>query len=356
MAYNRCIMAALHFLVPEALVASDFAPELLRDLSLPNLDRIAALGQDRPVQREHATLLAPWQDWLLQGASDPNLAVLAAAAAGVKLPAETQSGATGFWLAQPAHCEIALDHLVLTDPDQLALSATEAQALADVAAPLLQAAGWHMTVAAPHTWLLYRSPNAPPCDVRGPSAACAEGTNVGPWLPFDRGSGGALQWQRLATEVQMTWHSHPVNHAREAANLPAVNFLWLTGTGARNIDGARLTRYARIDAELPYLAHHGALPGQAERNPGAPHLVVWHGLIEPARSEHWSLWRNHVRRLDTRLGSVLEALRADRIDPLELILSGQNSLRVVRVARNDTWKFWRRGHAAELIADTSDAS
>ena len=353
MAYNCSIMAALHFIVPDALVASDFAPELLRDLHLPHLDQIAALAVEEPARCQHATMLAPWQDWLLQGATRPNLAVLAAIATGTTLPGHADGTPSGCWLAQPAHCDIALDHLVLTDPDRLELTPHEAAELAAVAAPLLQAAGWRLTVATPHTWLLTRPGDTTPSDLCGPAVACAQGANVGPWLPFDSGSGVSLQWHRIATEVQMTWHTHPVNQAREAAEKPPVNFLWLTGTGTADIHGARLEQYARIDAELPFLARHGPLPGLAAHAPDAPNLVIWHHLTEAARSEHWSLWRNQVRTLDTRLGSVIDALRDDRIDPLILVLTGPASLRVLRVSRGDLWKFWRRGNAVGLIADAT---
>jgi len=351
MAYNRGIMAALHFLVPDALVASDFAPELLRDLRLPHLDQIAALAVDEPAACTHPTLLAPWQDWLLQGATRPNLAVLAALATDTTVPDHADGSPTGCWLVQPAHCAIALDHLILTDPDRLELDAQEATALAAVATPLLQGAGWRLTVATPHTWLLTRHGDATPSDLCGPAVACAHNGNVGPWLPFDSGSGASLQWQRIATEVQMTWHTHAVNQAREAAGKPLVNFLWLTGTGTPDIRGARLEQYARIDAELPFLARHGPLPGHATHAPDAPNLTVWHGLTEAARAEDWSLWRNQIRALDARLGKVLDALRNKRLDPLLLVLTGPSSLRVLRVARGDLWKFWRRGNAVGLIAD-----
>ena len=42
---------------------------------------------------------------------------------------------------------------------------------------------------------------------------------------------GAMQWAKFQNEIQMLLFDHPVNLAREAKQLPAVNSIWCYGLG-----------------------------------------------------------------------------------------------------------------------------
>jgi hypothetical protein len=59
------------------------------------------------------------------------------------------------------------------------------------------------------------------------------GRNPDMWMP-DRPEAATLR--RLMSEVQMLLYQHPVNEAREAAGLPPVNSIWLSGCGLRQVE------------------------------------------------------------------------------------------------------------------------
>ena len=59
-----------------------------------------------------------------------------------------------------------------------------------------------------------------------------KGRNIDWWLPKDTNEIGiAKRWRKIQNEVQMRWHIHPVNEARDANGLPTINSIWLYGVG-----------------------------------------------------------------------------------------------------------------------------
>ena len=187
--------------------------------------------------------------------------------------------------------------------------------------------------------------------------------NIASWMPTDQGSGAARQWLRVANEIQMTWHGHPVNEAREERGQLAVNALWLSGTGAHGLGRSinRLREYERIHSRLPLLVGYAecnadtadAADAAKAENAAAvgPVLKTWEGFIDPARRQDWSAWRNAAQALDAGMASVVAGLRSGRVASLDMILCAEQTLRIVRVRRSDFWKFWRRGSAVELFAE-----
>jgi len=332
-------MHILHLLIPDALVATDFAPDLLRGLKLPNLDLLCAHGSDDGAPPVHDDL-APWQSWLLQDDRAANIAEVFAAALDTPIPV-----GNGVWLAEPVHFEIGLDHLVLADPRRLHLTQTESEALAEVARPLLYEDGWLLDNVRPQYWLLQRDTTS---DLVGAAIECAIGAPVGPLLPTDQGSGAALHWRRTANEIQMTWHTHHVNLERAATDRQTVNGLWLSGNGRTGTDMAQLRSYCHIKSTLPLLT---MLADQVLASGSAPALRTWDGLIDVARHEDWSGWRNSVQALDVQLEGVVADMRRGHVAELVLVLCGRRNLRVLRIRSGDLWKFWRRGKAVELFAD-----
>src|ERR1035437_820732 len=54
------------------------------------------------------------------------------------------------------------------------------------------------------------------------------GRDIAHWLPS---APGAMALQRLQSKMQMLLYQHPVNDARAARGVPAVNSFWVSGTG-----------------------------------------------------------------------------------------------------------------------------
>ncbi len=131
---------------------------------------------------------------------------------------------------QPVHVRIAHDHLVLIDPASLELSDDEAAALLAVARPLIEELGVRIEAPKPARWYLSGDGFG---TLAGASPLRASGRNIEIWLPHEAHSGERSRaWMKLQNEVQMAWFEHPVNEAREARGLPAVNSIWFHAQGA----------------------------------------------------------------------------------------------------------------------------
>src|ERR1700743_1430854 len=93
----------------------------------------------------------------------------------------------------------------------------------------------------------------------------ASGRNIEIWLPHEAHSGERSRaWMKLQNEVQMAWVEHPVNEAREARGLPAVNSIWFHAQGVLRTVTSRLARVLSEPAATRGLAL------AARVTPGAP--------------------------------------------------------------------------------------
>jgi len=96
--------------------------------------------------------------------------------------------------------------------------------------------------------------------------------SVSDWWPQDP----SLQsWRKLVNEVQMVWHSHPVNEERAERGLPPINSLWLYG-------GA-----------------HGWKPAETS-NP----TLFYHGLTKSFLESDWAAWIDQLPALSDYLNTV----------------------------------------------------
>ncbi|HWK73452.1 MAG TPA: hypothetical protein VNQ81_04215 [Povalibacter sp.] len=134
--------------------------------------------------------------------------------------------AGGFWLhAEPVHFVAGLDRLsFLPLHDEARVSDAERAALEPVLAEHLAASGFSFHSGAGE-WLV-RSDRLLAVHTACPEAAAANELEcVMPHGP----DGGEVR--RLMTELQMLLHDHPVNEARARRGLPAINAVWLWGSG-----------------------------------------------------------------------------------------------------------------------------
>jgi hypothetical protein len=132
------------------------------------------------------------------------------------------------WIVRLASFHVGLDHLVLLPGDALALSPAEAQQLLVASQEWLANEPVRLSARTAEVWELTElDPDLTRFDrMQGASSGQATGRNIDLWLP--RGE-AARRWRRLANELQMMWHEHPVNQARRACGLPVVNGLWFEG-------------------------------------------------------------------------------------------------------------------------------
>ena len=171
---------------------------------------------------------------------------------------------------------------------------------------------------------------------------------VGQPLPATLPTGAdASRWNRLLTEIQMTWHAHPVNAAREARAEPTINSLWLHGGGAWSPLGRGA--YAAVHADAPeWRGAARAASVHAERGdtpPGHDALVVWEELLRPRLLQDWTGWVDALRRLDERVATL------SGVNALDVVLAGDGTARRLRSRRSDRLKFWRARSLHQVLAE-----
>jgi hypothetical protein len=154
-------------------------------------------------------------------------------------------------------------------------------------------------------------------------------------------------WNRLLTEIQMTWHEHPANAAREARGEATVNSVWLHGGGR----WAPLPRpaFASVLADDPewrgaaQAAGIAAAAGRA--TPGDDALVIWSDLLVPRLRQDWTAWIAALHALDPHLAPLAGA------GTLDFVLTGEATLRRLRARPSDRLKFWRAASPAAALAE-----
>lgn len=131
------------------------------------------------------------------------------------------------WLADMCHTAISQDRAALVALPDLLVSQKESDALWASAAPLFDGSGENDgftldVLDIGRARIMGKLP--PAAKVISPMAL--SGQDLGDWWPT-----GAdwRAWRRLLNELQMVWHEHPVNEAREAAGQMPINGVWLYG-------------------------------------------------------------------------------------------------------------------------------
>lgn len=241
---SSVVAAPRHWVLPFAASLSEPCQHALPHLNaqgqlpppLPNLRRLLGAlqvsqrleGDEYALSMPHERVLAAEMGW--QGAAADAASADAdglqpwaawwAAQDGVQLdPAQC------WGLLSPGHWLMGRDHLTLLDPASLGLSEDESRTLLEAVRPLFEEDGWTLQWGAAQRWYA-----AHPSLQGLPTASLDRviGRNPDLWLTEHP---QARMVRRLQSEVQMLLYQHPLNEAREAADLATVNSFWLSGCG-----------------------------------------------------------------------------------------------------------------------------
>lgn len=245
--------------------------------------------------------------------------------------------------ADPVHLRADRSHLLLFDAAHLHITPDETQALAEAFNRHYAADGLRLELPVSTRGYLHL-PQLP--ELRTTPLMQAVGCDVDACLPAGH---DAREWHRFLNEVQMLFHDHPVNRAREARGKPVINSLWLWG-GGRPL-AAAASDWQRVWSDDPALRGLAWLNGIRGSEPPADaqmwlnevvdgqHLLHVETLRQAVAYGDVEGWSAEVERLErTWFAPLLQALRRGRLRELTLY---PGDAHVYRVMRRDLWCFWR---------------
>jgi len=323
-------MASTTVVLPFALPPAELAPELSRNLKAPAL---ATLLSRNSLLKKHAdaadSRLLPHEAWLARERGGLAAAVMR----GFGLaPVE------GYWfIVHPVHIQLARNHLVLADPRRLRLDEADARVLFELAKPFFDELVWGDA----ETWFM-RADGWQGLDAASPDAAM--GSNLADWMPAGP---TALAFKKLQNEIQMLWHEHPVNEARQQRGQPPVNSFWMWGGSAAPArdTGAAI---AVADSSAPRWLAALATPG-AKAAPGEAGTIVLPQLIPMGAGNDWGAWLGAMQQLEQEwFAPLLAALRDGRIAEVRLVLSSREGTTEIACTKSALHKFWRTQNLKNL--------
>lgn len=346
LAYNHG-MSQITLVLPFALPVPEFAPDLVRALQAPSLAALLSrTSARRMLPPDDAVRALPHEQWLARALGLDAGGRPAFAGAAMRAYGLDPAGGTWF-IVNPVHIEIARTHLMMGDPQGLGLPDADSRALFDAARPYVEEAGHALLYGDAQTWFL-RADDWAELDTATPEAAL--GMDLTDWMP----SGArAAAFRRLQNEIQILWHTHPVNAAREARRQPAVNAFWPWGASAPDGASSPLPRLAAVDTASWLARLAGDSPSDlaqfAARADGDAILVC--GSVAPyALAADWGGWVAAMGQLEAGLfAPILDSLKTGRVRRLRLVLSHRDALAEFTTNAMAQRKFWRRPTLEALI-------
>ena len=298
----------VHLLIPFAYSSSEGCAQALRDLALPQLERLVARLKPADTDRgEESSLSMPHERVLARefGVCAPDGCIPWAAWQARQAGRDLRGAA---WARiTPCHWRVETDHIAMGHPQDLQLDSRESQALLAAMQPFFEQDGIVLEYDAPTLWLargeVFR-------DLATASLDRVVGRTIDSWIPR---AGAAKTVRRLQQEMQMLLYTHEVNEERVRGGLLPVNSFWVSGTGA-----------------LPD-SHRQAPPSG---------LQITHYLRDAALLEDWRGWAAAWQQLDSReCARLSKAL--DGGEAVSLTLCGERNAQTW--AGGDTGMFGRVG-------------
>ena len=343
MAYNPG-MNQLTFVLPYALPAAELAPDIIKALQAPALAALLSRTSSQQFHRaDNASHLLPHEAWLAS-ALTKGAGLAAQAMRGFGLSPEP--GAR-YFLIHPVNIELARTHIGMGDARQLQLSEADSRALFETARPFFDEMGQPLYYGDALTWFMRADAWS---DLQGPSPDAAATQDLSVAMPEGE---HARPLRRLQNEIQMLWHGHPANAAREERGLKPVNSFWLWG-GALASD---LPDQAQLLHTLEAPGWLAALAEPAQRNATLTTvlagkrdaLLVHGGLIAPALAQEWGLWLQQMQQLEQHwFAPLLSALKDGSLGQLRLILTHREGWHDSSTSKSAQRKFWRTNNLNAL--------
>ncbi|MRD46141.1 phosphoglycerate mutase [Caenimonas koreensis DSM 17982] len=233
-------------LIPFASALAEGCRAALRELALPNLEKLLARLQPGEIAAgEPESLSMPHERLLARVAGiDAADGCLPLAALGEALAGHETGRAAFAWIT-PCHWRVARDHIAMVNPDEMNLSQAESMAVLDAVRPYFEEDGMHITYQSPLRWLARGDIFA---GLATASLDRVAGKTIDTWMPR---AANAAPLRRLQQEAQMLLYTHAVSDARQASGLAPVNSFWVSGAGAlpASFDASAVARW-NVDERL----------------------------------------------------------------------------------------------------------
>ncbi len=234
---------------------------------------------------------------------------------------------------EPVHFHATRDHLILLPLSELVTSAHEISILMEEVNAILREEGIISLSQGTHCWIYAASDYE---SLYTHSVAQAKGRNIDWWLPKDTDILGlAKQWRKIQNEIQMRWHIHPINEAREAQGLPRINSVWVYGIGKASdvVFAPELANATQIVSDHPWMktiAMQLAIP-----------LVHSDKVDWKQQSNNTFVWLEHIEKEWPRFMQMLQE------NDLEItLIDFPQGIRKRKLRSKDysrsAWKFWQK--------------
>ncbi len=266
----------MHLVVPFASDLTEACQHVLRDLALPNLERLLGLltpagrdeGEATSLSPPHERVLGRLWGWRGEDGALP-FAARAAAADGI------DTGDLAWALLTPGHWRLGHDDVVLLDPESIDVGDAESKALFETLRGQFESEGFRTDWGHARRWYAGRD------DLEGFATASLDrviGRSVDPWLreshlPAPQRATGRLV-RRLQSEAQLLFHEHAVNEAREERGALPINSYWLSGCGRQQPVDAAATPEIASELRRPLVAGDWAAWAEAWRDLDAGALAT----------------------------------------------------------------------------------
>lgn len=330
-----------HLLIPGLIPPRPIIEKIGSTLKLPALATLLARGERRT---QPASDISEWlcrsfavakqQDWPI---------------APITLGADGIEPEHYYWLrVDPVSLRVSRDRLILADSQSFSLSQAEAEALTSSLNQHFASEGWRFFSPTPDHWYL-RLEQAPALETQ--PLANAAGGYVDTHLPDGK---DAQHWRSIINEIQMLFHEHPVNLAREEQGELPVNSAWLWGGGSSKEtprspfsaiwSNEALTRAFALASGTPC----ASLPASAtawldSAQKSGTSLIVLDSLYAHAQCGDTQSWAATAQELEQRwFAPIKHALATGMLKKMTLHALGAHGALEVNASRKNLWQIWRR--------------
>lgn len=342
---------SIHLILPGLVWPDAGNASIVRDLPLPALTQLLRHAR---IAREPGCSPESWLARLF-GCNVPDIPFAALRRLGENEASETG----GYWLcADPVHLYFAQEHLLLSDAADLEITKDEADTLIASLNDFFcreENDFIRFEACTPTRW--YLNLNTPAGAAGFPPLHDAIGRPIAHFMPEGE---QARRWRRIANEIQMLLHDHPVNTAREQAGHPPINSVWFWGQG-NDFEALRASApFCAILADDTFTRGLALAAGITPETPD--HLPQRNSLIVLNETRHAAVhldeksWRKALLDLESQwFAPLLAALKTQHYTTLRISAPGDRCTLTLEIRARDLWKFWQRaGTLDDLITASTN--